>query len=128
MRRKNLYIMEVDVYLAALNLSPEAVVVAKKWNQSNKADSFASQLVGCNGTSNGPKATVSLKFVRDVTTANVVEAFNEAFSGCDANAVTKFKSLLSSVIGKDGVKNGEEVCMYKMFSFCNIHIVLHFPL
>lgn len=102
MRRKNLYVAQVDVYLAALALSPISLANAK--------NSFTSESIL--KPQKGAKASVTLKFVRSVGASQVVEAFNDAFKDCDVNDVAKFKEALRNSIGEAGMKVNEEVTFY----------------
>jgi hypothetical protein len=57
-------------------------------------------------------AAVNLKFVRGVGQDAIVEAFNDAFKGLDADAVTAFKVATKNAIGEKGMANGEEFCFF----------------
>ena len=50
-----------------------------------------------------------MKFVRNVTKSQVVEAFNEAFTGLNPDEVNQFKANLSYNVREDGMKVGEEI-------------------
>jgi len=102
MRRKNLYVTQVDVYLAALALSPISLKNAK--NEFSSCSILKSQ--------KGTKASVTLKFVRSVGASQVVEAFNDAFKDCDPIDVAIFKEALRKSIGENGMKVNEEVTFY----------------
>jgi len=106
MRRKNLWVVEVDVYLAALNLSKEAFTAAKQAQGANLSDA----LLAYDGKpADDPRAAVTLKFVRDVTTAQIVEAFNDAFVGLEPKDVELFKAALGASVGDKGINVGEQI-------------------
>jgi hypothetical protein len=112
MRRKNFYIVEVDVYQTALNLS-ESALTASQTCMKQGADKcvLADDLFKSIKAASKPnaEATVTLRFVRNVTKAQVVDAFNEAFAGLDVNEIAGFKSELARNVGDDGCKVGEEI-------------------
>ena len=116
MRRKNLYITEVDVYLCGLNLSP----VALKNVQILPKDALATDLAGAILKTNASKVTeknpyrasVTLRFVRAVGKDKVVEAFNDAFKGCSTEAVASFTAALGTAVGKDGMKVDDTLVFY----------------
>jgi hypothetical protein len=107
MRRKNFYVMEVDVYMAAVNLSPRALAAVKATKGSGSAVDAA--LNGPNGDVSQPAVTVVLRFVRDVDSKKVSEAFNDVFSGVSPEKIANFGKQLSAAIGEAGMKTGEEV-------------------
>lgn len=116
MRRKNLYITEVDVYLCGLNLSP----VALKNVQALPKDALAAELAGAILKRNSSKvaeknpfrASVTLRFVRSVGKDKVVDAFNDAFKGCSSEAVSAFTAALGTAVGKDGMTVGDTLIFY----------------
>lgn len=110
MRRKNLYVMEVDVYMVSCYLNDSAMRAGK---DSKEGDDLPSNLLSsAKGQKDGPLVAINSKFVRDVGKDKIVESFNEAFKGCDENAVSKLKAHLGSVIGDSGMKKGEEFQFY----------------
>ena len=110
MRRKNLYVMEVDVYLVSCYLNDSAMRAGK---ESEDGDDLPKKLLSsAKSQRDGPLVAINSKFVRDVGKDKIVESFNEAFKGCDENAVAKLKSHLGSVIGDNGMKKGEEFQFY----------------
>jgi hypothetical protein len=112
MRRKNFYIVEVDVYQTALNLSTNSLAAAKKCMmkgaQSCALGDDLIQAIASAGKGT-PGANVILKFVREVTKSQVVEAFNDAFVGLAADEINGFKAELALNVGDAGVKVGEEI-------------------
>ena len=110
MRRKNLYIMEVDVYIVSCYLNDSALCTGKGTISS---DDLSKILLSSGEQSrDGPLIAINSKFVRDVGKDKIVESFNEAFKGCDPGAVAKLKVHLGSVIGDNGMKKGEEFQFY----------------
>lgn len=108
MRRKNLYVMEVDVYKASLYLSPDALSRSKAVFLSDSNTSLANAIM--KPTKNdGCKAAVTLRFVRDVGKEKIVDAFNDAFSELDQTDVKAFKTALANTLGDGGLKVGEEI-------------------
>lgn len=69
MRRKNFYIVEVDVYKTGLNLTPGAVQRAKAAFSSNASLSDAIKANEVAGS--WPECAIVLKFVRGVTAQQV---------------------------------------------------------
>ncbi len=115
MRRKNLFVVEVDVYMTGLGLSKSAVKNAQAWKKaSNQSSSLADVVVNTIENNGNPIAYVPLRFVRDVTTSQIVEAFNDAFKGIDPNEIAIFKVSLGKTVGSDGMKTGETVNFFWM--------------
>jgi hypothetical protein len=118
MRRKNFWIVDVDVYMAGFLLSKPAEQRARKWRTAEQEAriSLSDVLFDFNDSkANGTaKAMVSLKFVRSVTTAQVVEGFNDAFHDLDPAEVGRFKEALNTSVGLKGVQKGEEVAFIFM--------------
>ena len=91
MRRKNFYIVEVDVYLVGISISPSLV---KKAQQCAAISVDESSVVDClmvrDSKATNSKATrvaATLRMVRGVTTSQIVDAFNESFAGCNQEAI-----------------------------------------
>jgi hypothetical protein len=114
MRSKNFYITAVDVYLCGCSLSGESVQRAQAWKAAGSTSSLPEALLAPAGSKGkaGPKVAVALKFVRAVSTSQVVEAFNDAFKGLPADEVAKFKAALAATVGDAGLKVGEEIGFY----------------
>jgi Chalcone isomerase-like len=111
MRRKNLYVTEVDVYLAGLYLSTEALLMAKNWKKSQSADVLSDVVIRPDRAGKNPDeatAAVTLRFVRGVSKTQVVDAFNDAFKGCDKEAVEDFRAALAGALPDAGLKVGQE--------------------
>ena len=119
MRRKNLYVVEVDVYNAGLYLSDSALKAAKaaKAKDPELAElpaALQAHLGQLQPGQKGPQATVATKlvFVRDVAQSSVVEAFNDAFKGCDEATVGAFKKAYGEAVGVGGMKNGDSCTFF----------------
>lgn len=110
MRRKNFYIVEVDVYLIGLNLTPDALSRSKAALIKNS--NIAEAMLNSTTKGNFPEVAMNLNFVRSVSTQQVVDAFDEAFVGCNPESVMKFKTSLKDVIGQHGMKNGERISFF----------------
>ena len=115
MRRKNFYVVEVDVYLASLHLAPSILSRLKSTPNSDNID-LVDMILNQNNRNVGSdfdaRASVSLRFVRNLASEKVTEAFNDAFKSCDVNDVNIFKTALSEAIGSSGVKTGDEVTFF----------------
>eukprot|EP01038_Epipyxis_sp_PR26KG_P006553 gene6553-9002_t len=114
MRRKNLFVVEVDIYLIGMNFSSSALQQAKRWSKSHSHDKTLSKTLmeNLNPNSNEVKISASLKFVREISKSTLIEAFNSAFEGCSTTSIDTFKSLLSECIDHTGVKVGDEINYY----------------
>lgn len=124
MRRKNFYIVEVDVYLIGINLSPSMVDKGKEWSLTeNNSKSLSDALLekkplefGNKKKTIHPKHDVkiglTLRFVRSVTKSQFLDAFNEAFVGCKPANIVTFKNSLGKIVDESGVKSGEEIHFY----------------
>jgi hypothetical protein len=112
MRRKSFYVMAVDVYICGLSMSPTLIEDIKK--TAPAAKDVANIVVTSPATSPFPTANmcVTMQFVRDVTTAQAVDAFRDAFKGCNAAGIAKFGTIMTDAIGGNGCKVGEEVTFY----------------
>lgn len=129
MRRKNLYVVEVDVYLASLYLGQEALRAAKasKGQDPSLAGLPEALYLSTTAAVSGKQAptaqaATTLHFVRDVGQQTVVDAFNDAFQGVDAASIASFKSALGETIGSNGMKAGECVTFYWMNASSGLHV------
>lgn len=114
MRKKNLMLFEVDIYQVGLRLSSESLSLAKAAILKNEkfSDAFIDSVLNTSVNDIIPWVSVPLKFVRTVSTNQVIEAFNEAFVGCDKAGIEQFKTALRESIGLHGVTAGEEIIYY----------------
>jgi hypothetical protein len=109
MRRKNLYLFEVDVYMTGLSLL-EATLHDLQTNQNLTPAKavLASQVT--NPNLNGqPVAFVTCRFVRDVGLNSILDAFQETFIGLPSEDILEFRNQLGAAVGAHGVKKGDEV-------------------
>ena len=126
MRRKNFYIVEVDVYLIGVSLSSATLSKDKAWgaagkdsptlaeallNQSDYYDKITNKKTQAQ-YKNEIKICLTLRFQRSVTKAQFIEAFNDAFAGCNQTSVDIFKESLGKIVDDTGVKQGEEIFFY----------------
>lgn len=116
MRRKNLVILEVDVYQVALYLGPSALAQATAWKKLGKFEySLAERLLQrprkmfrkVEATS----ASIILRFVRSVSKDQIVAAFDDALVGLDKKVLADFKDALSKATS-GGLKKGDEICFH----------------
>jgi hypothetical protein len=127
MRRKNFYIVEVDVYLLGINLSSSALNKGKEWSRlENPTVSLSEALLQKNKLpvlsvkdkkvadhkSNDVNIALTLRFARNITKDQFIDAFNEAFIGCSPANVEIFKTSLGKIVDHTGVKQGEELYFY----------------
>ena len=119
MRRKNLYVVEVDVYRVGLSLSESAV---KKVKHSVSDGKFSTPLAETILSSQTPPksraedatvAAVTLDFVRAVSIKQMVSAFDDALLGCERTAIAEFSQGLYKVIHEGhGFKTGDKLRIY----------------
>ena len=104
--------IDFDIYALDANLSPLLVQEAKNWKARGDSEgTLADALYRKLQTTKEPAVGVSmtLNFVKSVTTSQVVEAFNDAFSTCDPALTKQFKDTLHLAVGDHGMKVGEVV-------------------
>ena len=108
MRRKNLYLFEVDVYLTGLSLLDETILVL----QSNLQISPTEAIIGSQKLPNlqgQPVAFVTCRFVRDVSLSSILDAFEITMAGLPQDDINQFRVQLSNAVGSNGVKKDDEV-------------------
>lgn len=110
MRKKNFYLIEVDVYMAAASLSPSALANAKSWIQ-NRNGTIAAAVLNAQSATKTPQAAamITMRFARDVGASNLKGAFNEILAGLPAPEIAAFTEQVGDAVGAEGVKNGEDV-------------------
>lgn len=110
MRRKSFYVMAVDVYMTGLSLTPTLSRLVKTAGKGKVVD----VVLGLPASSPFPdcSTSITMHFVRDVTTAQCVDAFKDAFKGCEPNGIAKFGEVMTGAIGDNGCKVGDEVSFY----------------
>lgn len=102
MRRKNLYVVEVDIYKVGLALSESAIDNAQVWVQ-NQQHSVISQYILSNPVPSTspiakyPRAAILIHFVRAITKQQFVEAFRESFQGVDPAEFDALSNVLDRV-------------------------------
>lgn len=114
-RRKNFYIVEVDVYQIGICFSNDSLKLAKHWNTiKNEKLTLVNYIFDNIKSSQDPKKNIlsaTLKFYRNVTKVQFLNAFDDAFKGCDATAIIDFKKAFSELISDD-VKAQDEFIIY----------------
>ena len=112
MRRKNFYLVEVDVYNVGIGLSKNAVSRAKDWLIQNNSPALSELVLSQNDAKNDDaKAAAVLKFVRNVTKQQFVDAFDDVFKDCNREGYLNLKNAIGSSIG-DNIKTGDEITFY----------------
>ena len=108
MRRKNLFVVEVDVYSVGIYLSAQK----EKDVSASVVKSNEFKLAEPVKNDDGVSVAIVLNFVRDVATNKVVDAIVEALSASADEVFTSvlgnFKTLLVSGIGAGGVKKNDD--------------------
>jgi hypothetical protein len=127
MRRKNLVILDVDVYQVALNLSPSALAKAKAWKIIGKFKYSLAEMIlqipprKMFGDVEATSASVILRFVRSVSKDQIVAAFDDALVGLDKQVLADFKDALSKATS-GGLKKGDEICFHWPNHGIKIHV------
>lgn len=106
MRRKNLLVVNVDVYRVGIYASSSLETIVK-----NNIKAGKSYVVGL-ASKSGDEVSLSLylKFVRSVTTDKILEAFRTGLSSVADNiAVNSFSDILLRKIGKTGTKKDDTI-------------------
>lgn len=115
MRRKNLYLVDIDVYLASLSLSPNAIIKSKEWFVKKDSNSVADTIIETKegGVVPQPIAIVTLRFQREVDSKTFVLGFNDVFAGLPSDQLAIFHQQLKASIG-DGAKKGDDILLVFM--------------
>lgn len=116
MRRKNLYITEVDVYLTAINLSSKALKRAQEWSATHKSevtlsDYLTQDFIG-KKVPTDVAVSVTLRFCRHITKDQFLTAFDEVLKGCTPDAVVAFKTKLGGSISSGAVSQKDELVLF----------------
>ncbi|KAJ1439157.1 hypothetical protein B484DRAFT_415978 [Ochromonadaceae sp. CCMP2298] len=116
MRRKNLYVVEVDIYMIGISLSDQTVKSAKEWAASEKKCSLADYIFPSapSNTDKGPsdvKIAATLRFARGVTRQQFIDAFDEAFKGLPKEMIDDWKSQMQRSITAN-VEKDDEIIFY----------------
>lgn len=114
MRKKNLYVVEVDVYSVGLCLDRSELHSTKEWYKSNRELPLAQKLIkqaheAKQLTATQPKIMLILRFVRDVSQQQILHAFTDAFKACSQSSTDDFLAVLKKVAGEKGMKSAEEL-------------------
>ena len=113
MRRKNFYVASVDVYQVGCYVSTEGLrALHRSQQQARSSGSLTSALFNkgsTNTSSHNAKVMISLRFVRQVTNAQISDAFNESFADIDPQTVAVFKTALNKANASGSIKTGEEL-------------------
>lgn len=117
MRRKNLYITEVDVYLVGVNLSSKALKRAQEWSATKKNDVTLATYLTQDAAAGRKVPTdvavsATLRFCRSITKDQFLTAFDEAFKGCTPEAVAAFKSSMGKVMSAGSVGQKDELVLF----------------
>jgi hypothetical protein len=92
-----------------LNVSKKALARANDWKDKNSGESLTEVLLKGDGSLG---VSCTLKFQREVGKDSFVDAFSDAFAGCnDVASVTKFKESLGECVGTS-VKKGDELVFF----------------
>jgi hypothetical protein len=117
MRRKNLYITEVDVYMIGINFSQSGSALAKEWNAKHSGEGSLPAYImkSCSEKiASDIPVSATLRFMRQVTKDQFLTAFDEAFKGCSPDAVADFRKVMGAAIESGVVKKGDELVLYWM--------------
>ncbi|RYH22606.1 hypothetical protein EON65_19020 [archaeon] len=112
MRRKNFYVVAVDVYKVGLGLSSDIMGRAVEWAKSDGQKGSLSPYILKANTANTVRAVVLLKFVRSVTNAQFIEAFRESFNDCNPASFQAFETFMKASFGSSGLNVDDEVGFY----------------
>lgn len=115
MRRKNLYLVQLDIYLAALAIPANATGKVAEWAATDKESrkSLSSFLLR-RDPAQTVKACIYLKPVRDITTAQFLGAMKEMFADVDPAKFKPFHDLVERVFGSTGATTADVVAFYFM--------------
>ena len=126
MRRKNLYITEVDVYLVGISLSNKALAQAKDWHEHHKDKcTLVSHLYNNTNKFAFPSETAvsaTLKLQRTIYKDQFITAFADALKGCSPDAITEFNTVMGKSIEQPSVTTADQLVLYWLdngeFVFC----------
>jgi hypothetical protein len=112
MRKRNILFIDVDVYLIGINFSEKVFRKAKEWSVNYRNSCSLTDYILLDDSTNEAKVSATLRFVRPVSTSQLIDAFNEAFKGCKQESIDVFKKSLKESINVNGVKKGDEIVFY----------------
>ena len=106
-RKKRIVMIDVHVYSIDLSLGKDALKDAKAWSANSDKTLVATVFDNVQQKQDGHSAiAINLKFLRVVSTTQIVEAFNDSFKGLDTALTNKFKDQLREAVGPNGFATG----------------------
>ena len=116
MRKKNLYILQVDVYLVGVSASVDLLKKVRGMVNVNLADQIRELVSSCDEGKQNVMASqdycdlsITLKFQRQVSRQQILLAFVEAFEGCSPAAISIFQNAIGDVIGSSDLNLNDEL-------------------
>ena len=118
MRKMNIFITELHVYLVGIHLNDKALERVKSWKMEKSEELLSTILLPVlseessyfpfsnNVKKNESPVSIKLRFVRNVNKEKIVDAFSRAFKGLSKEAVTDFQSALNKALGDNGFVSG----------------------
>eukprot|EP01041_Mallomonas_annulata_P002679 gene2679-5272_t len=107
MRRKNLFVVEVDIYIVGVYLSRQKQDAILQDLEQSKPFDLVSNL-----NEDDISLVLLLRFVRGIGAPRVVDAIVNALSGSGEEyntALVSFKNILLGALGINGLEKGEEI-------------------
>jgi hypothetical protein len=111
MRRKNLYVVEVDIYMIGISLSDQTIKSAKEWAASDNESSLADYIFPSGPSNTDVKIAATLRFARGVTRQQFIDAFDDAFKGLPKEMIDDWKAQMSTSI-TGNVEKDDEIIFY----------------
>ncbi len=103
--------IDFDIYSISTLLSPSLLKEAQLWYNHDdvQKSSLASVLIDklSNTKEETSGLTLSIKFVKSVSTATMIQALQDSFIGCNPEAVKKMLQSLTDSIGPKGLFPGD---------------------
>jgi hypothetical protein len=119
--------VDINVYAIELKLNSVLLSATKNWYSSSKQISLVNTLIQStdkevNKENDLPKITIKLKFLRDLSTNQVIQGFKDAFIGQNIDDTNNFIKILSEIlINRSGIKTGEEI-LFEWKDGCGLNI------
>ena len=113
MRKKTILFVNIDVYLIAIYVAAKELKRAQLWKRSNP-ESLSDELLLDDrmGSKNDVKVAATITFVREITQQQLLDAFDEAFRGCERTSIDQFKASLRSCLGDGNLKKDGTISFY----------------